>query len=252
MTFQLAACAEMLWPDRAMPWRCARLREMGFAVGLWNWPDHDIDALLATGAEFTIMNGFLEGDLYDRPEVMLASARETVKVGKRLGVARYCLLGAALSEGPKPAINAAQRLRARDTLARFCDLGASEGVTFALENLNVLVDHAGAPLASFDEVFDLVSGLDHPNLRINLDLYHLQIGAGNLIETCRRALPWIGEIQVADVPGRNDIGTGEINFPNIARALDQMLYQAMITFEGRPLGTSEDALAAFQRAFTLE
>lgn len=249
MTFQLAACAEMLWRDRPMPWRCARLREMGFAVGLWNWPDHDIDALVATGAAFTIMNGFLQGDLYDRPEVMLASARQTIAVGKRLGVARYCLLGAALSEGPKPAPHDTQK--ARDTLARFCDLGASEGVVFALENLNVLVDHAGAPLARFEEVFDLVSGFNHPNLRINLDLYHLQIGAGNLIETCRRALPWIGEIQVADVPGRNDIGTGEINFPNIARALDQMGYQGMITFEGRPLGTSEAALTAFQRAFTL-
>ncbi len=251
MTFQLAACAEMLWPDHPMAWRCARLRDMGFAVGLWNWPDHDIDALVATGAEFTIMNGFLEGDLYDRPEVMLASARETIKVGKRLGVARYCLLGAALPEGPKPALNDAQRLRARDTLARFCDLGAAEGVVFALENLNVLVDHRGAPLASFEEVLDLVAGLDHPNLRINLDLYHVQIGAGNLMETCRRALPWIGEIQVADVPGRNDIGTGEINFPNIARALDHMGYRGMITFEGRPLGSSEAALTAFQAAFTL-
>lgn len=250
MTFQLAACAEMLWLDRPMPWRCARLREMGLAVGLWNWPDHDIGALVATGAEFTIMNGFLRGDLYHRPEVMLDSARETLVVGKRLGVQRLCLLGAALPEGPKPALTAADRAVARETLARFCDLGAAEGVVFALENLNTLVDHPGAPLSGFDEVFDLVAGLDHPNLRINLDLYHQQIMGGNLIETCRRALPWIGEIQVADVPGRHAIGTGEIHFPNIAKALADMGYRGMITFEGRPNGTEEDALAAFCAAFS--
>ena len=55
---------------------------------------------------------------------------------------------------------------------------------------------------------------------MNLDLYHAQIGEGNLIELLRRALPWVGEIQVADVPGRCEPGTGEINYPAVARALD--------------------------------
>ena len=48
---------------------------------------------------------------------------------------------------------------------------------------------------------------------MNLDLYHAQIGEGNLIELVRRSLPWIGEIQVADVPGRREPGTGEIRYP---------------------------------------
>ena len=50
MAFPLAACAEMLWTDRPMAWRASRLAEMGFGVGLWNWPDHDLDALEKTGA----------------------------------------------------------------------------------------------------------------------------------------------------------------------------------------------------------
>ena len=55
MAFQLAACAEMLWPDRPIDWRAARLHEMGFGVGLWNWPGWDLDALEKTGARFTII-----------------------------------------------------------------------------------------------------------------------------------------------------------------------------------------------------
>ena len=40
--FELAACAEMLWPDKTIDWRASRLKELGFGVGLWNWPEHDI------------------------------------------------------------------------------------------------------------------------------------------------------------------------------------------------------------------
>ena len=45
MDFQLAACAEMLWPQQPIAWRAARLQEMGFGVGLWNWPDHFVSRL---------------------------------------------------------------------------------------------------------------------------------------------------------------------------------------------------------------
>jgi len=48
--FTLAACAEMLWRDRPIEWRCARLKEMGFEVGLWNWPEHDLIALERSNA----------------------------------------------------------------------------------------------------------------------------------------------------------------------------------------------------------
>ena len=51
---------------------------------------------------------------------------------------------------------------------------------------------------------------------MNLDLYHGQIGEGNLIHLVERALPLVGEIQVADVPGRREPGTGEINYPAVA------------------------------------
>ena len=103
-SFPLAACAEMIWRDRPIEWRAGRLKEMGFGVGLWNWPDHDLARLEATGATFTIMNGYLRGRLTDDEgaDELLRTARETAQVGKRLGVQRLNLHGTGLGEGGLP------------------------------------------------------------------------------------------------------------------------------------------------------
>jgi hydroxypyruvate isomerase len=83
-----------------------------------------------------------------------------------------------------------------------------------------------------------------------LDLYHAQIGEGNLIELLRRAGPLIGEIQVADVPGRCEPGTGEISYPAIAAALREVGYRGTVGLEAWASGDSEQALARFRDAFT--
>ena len=102
--FQLAACAEMLWLDKPIEWRAARLSEMGLGVGLWNWPDHDLTKLERVGANYTIMNGYLGGRLADAEgaDALLRSAAETIEVGKRLNVARLNLHGTGLGEGGIP------------------------------------------------------------------------------------------------------------------------------------------------------
>lgn len=256
--FKLAACAEMLWTDRPIEWRCRRLTEMGFEVGLWNWPAHDLVALEASGARFSIMNGYLRGRLADEDGAneLLQTARETALVGRRLGVARLNLHGTGLGDGGLPvspchAITGAMWLKAHDTLQRIADLAEELSVTFTLENLNLPIDHPGVPFARAEDTLALVSAVNRPGLRLNLDLYHAQIGEGNLIDLCRRCLPWIGEIQVADVPGRREPGTGEINYAGVARALVDMGYTGPVGMEAFASGSPEDALAAFRTAFTL-
>ncbi len=256
--FQLAACAEMIWRDRPIEWRASRLKEMGFGVGLWNWPEHDLGKLEATGATFTIMNGYLTGRLTDDEGAaeLLRTARETANVGKRLGVQRLNLHGTGLGEGGLPVqpvelVTGQMWLKARDTLARIVDLAEKEDVVFTLENLNLDVDHPGVPFGRAEDTLALVSCIDHPRLRLNLDLYHAQIGEGNLIELCRKSLPWIGEIQVADVPGRMEPGTGELNWKGIARALNAMGYAGPVGMEAFASGDPEAALAAFREAFTV-
>ena len=254
--FQLAACAEMLWQDKPIAWRAAQLHEMGFGVGLWNWPDWDIDALEKTGAHFTIMNGYLEGRLADDEgaEILLKSARETAQIGKRLGVDRMNLHGTGLGDGGIPiwqheVTPGAMWLKARDTLNRICDLAEEEGVVFTLENLNLL-DHPGCPFGSTEDVLALVSAIDRPELRINLDLYHTQIGEGDLIRWCEKCLPWVGEVQVADNPGRCEPGTGEINYSGVAIALSKLGYSGPVGMEAFAKGDEVEALEAFRAAFT--
>lgn len=256
--FELAACAEMLWRARPIEWRAARLKDLGFGVGLWNWPDHDLAKLEATGATFTIMNGYLRGRLADEEGAaeLLRTARETAQIAKRLGVQRLNLHGTGLGEGGLPAqptevVTGAMWLKARDTLSRIVDLAEEENVTFTLENLNLQVDHPGVPFGRAEDTLALVSSVNHPRLRLNLDLYHAQIGEGNLIELCRKSLPWIGEIQVADVPGRCEPGTGEVNWNGIAKALKAMGYSGPVGMEAFAFGDADAALEAFRTAFAV-
>jgi hydroxypyruvate isomerase len=257
-TFALAACAEMLWQDRPMEWRLRRLTELSFQAGIWNWQAHDLTMLEKSGAVFSSMTGYVRGRLADDEgaEELLATARQSIEVGMRLNVARLNLHGTGLGEGGLPitpceVVTGAMWLKARDTLSRIADLGAEHGVTFMLENLNLPVDHPGVPFARIEDTLSLVSSVDRPELRLNLDLYHVQIGEGNLIEWCRRCQPWIGEIQVADVPGRKEPGTGEISYAGVARALNDMGYRGPVCLEAFASGDAEAALDAFRAAFTV-
>jgi hydroxypyruvate isomerase len=171
-------------------------------------------------------------------------------------VARLNLHGTGLGADGLPVqpievVTGAMWLKARDTLCRIVDMAEEERVVFTLENLNLAVDHPGVPFARAEEALALVSAVDHPRLRLNLDLYHAQIGEGNLIELCRKCLPWIGEVQVADVPGRFEPGTGEVNWPGVARALKAMGYAGPVAMEAYASGDPEAAIAAFRDAFTV-
>jgi hydroxypyruvate isomerase len=84
-----------------------------------------------------------------------------------------------------------------------------------------------------------------------LDLYHAQIGEGNLIERVRESAPYLGEVQVADVPGRREPGTGEINYPAVAQALHDVGYRGVVGLEGWASGDSDLALKRFREAFTV-
>jgi hydroxypyruvate isomerase len=256
--FTLAACAEMLWRDKPMEWRLRRLTELGYQAGIWSWQAHDLGMLEKSGAVFSSMTGYIRGRLADDEgaEELLATARKAVEVAKRLNVARLNLHGTGLGEGGLPVtpceiVSGAMWLKARDTLSRIADLGAEHGATFMIENLNLPVDHPGVPFARVEDTLALVSSIDRPELRLNLDLYHVQIGEGNLIEWCRKCQPWIGEIQVADVPGRKEPGTGEINYPGVARALKGMGYRGPVCMEAFASGDDEAALEAFRAAFTV-
>lgn len=141
-------------------------------------------------------------------------------------------------------------IKAADTLRQLGDEAAKFNKTFILENLNTAVDHPGTPWAKAEDTLALVQAVDHPNIRLNLDLYHAQIGEGNLIQLLERCMPWIGEIQIADVPGRCEPGTGEIRYEAIASYLQSVDYQGVIALESYAKTSSDLALQTFRDIFT--
>jgi hydroxypyruvate isomerase len=259
--FTLAVSSEMVFLDLTVAERARRISDLGFEVEIWDWTRHDIDALEALrdeGVVFSSMTGYVRGTLTDPEgaEELLATAEESIPVAQRLGIPRLNLHGTGLDDKglpvrPETAVTGPMWLAARRTLSRIAALGERERVMFVLENLNTAVDHPGVPFATAADCLALVRDVDSSHLRLMLDLYHAQIGEGNLVELCRQALPWIGEIQVADVPGRCEPGTGEVSYPAVARALADMGYAGTIGLEGWASGDSAVALERFREAFTV-
>jgi hydroxypyruvate isomerase len=256
--FTLAVCAEMVFTELPIEERARRLDALGFQVEIWDWTVKDIDALIATGAIFSSMTGYVTGDLVDPDgaDELLKTAEESIAVAARLGVPRLNLHGTGLDNRglpvkPLPNPTGPQWVAAVRTLERVAALGEREGVTFCLENLNTEVDHPGVPFAKAQDTLALVEAVDSPHLRMMLDLYHAQIGEGNLIELVRRCGDAIGEIQVADVPGRCEPGTGEISYPAVARALAELGYTGTIGLEAFASGDTVLALERFREAFTV-
>lgn len=256
--FTLAVCAEMVFKALPVAERLKRITALGFQAEIWDWTKHDIAALERSGATFSSMTGYITGTLADDAgaDELIETAKTSIPIAKRLRCPRLNLHGTGLDGQGLPVrksdiVTGAMWLKARDTLFRIADLGEREGVTFVLENLNTAVDHPKTPFARAADTMALVAAVDRPSLKLNLDLYHAQIGEGNLIELCRAALPHLGEIQVADVPGRMEPGTGEINYPAIARALAEMGYRGTIGMEAWASGDDELALRRFRDAFTV-
>ena len=254
---RLAVSAEMVFVDLPFEERVRRIADAGFAVEIWDWTRKDVDALVRTGADFVSMTGYVTGTLADPDGAaeLLRTAEESLKVADRLDCPSLNVHGTGLDPQGLPVvpcavITPAMWRHAVRTLTRLAELGERAGRVFTLENLNTAVDHPGTPFAKAADTLALVEAVDSPHLKLNLDLYHAQIGEGNLVALVERALPAIGEIQVADVPGRCEPGTGEIHYPAVAAALHRLGYDGVVGLEGWASGDPDVALERFRAAFT--
>lgn len=117
-----------------------------------------------------------------------------------------------------------------------------DAITLLLEPLNNK-DNPGYFLTTSAAGMDIISACNRPGLALQYDVYHMQRMEGDILTTLGQLLPMIGHIQIADVPGRGEPGTGELNFPKIFRWLDTSDYGGWVGCEYKPVAGTAEGLA---------
>ena len=135
--------------------------------------------------------------------------------------------------------------KARRTLVDNLRFAASalekEGIRLLVEPLNNQ-DIPGFHLVHTQDTLQLFQEVNHSNLWLQYDIYHMQIMEGNLTKTIKDNLDRIAHIQLADNPGRHEPGSGEINYTNLLHFIDEAGYDGWIGCEYKPAGKTEDGL----------
>ncbi|WNO52652.1 hydroxypyruvate isomerase family protein [Stakelama saccharophila] len=181
-------------------------------------------------------------------EAFLADVRSAVDVARRLGAKHMTVVTGFLDKKVPVDI---QTARVIDVMRRAGDIVAPHGLAMVMEPLNTRTNHPGIFMRSIAHGFAVARGANSPGVKILADLYHEQVQSGNLIPTLDTCWSEIGYIQFGDNPGRNEPGTGEINFANICKWLRDRRYGGVIgmehgnSAEGR---AGEDRLIAAYRA----
>ena len=118
-------------------------------------------------------------------------------------------------------------------LKRAAELIDGKNVRLLIENIDP-EENPRYYLTSAAEGFEIIRTVNHPRVRFLYDLYHEQIAEGNLIEKLGKNIDFVGLVHIADVPGRHEPGTGEINYSNIYKKLGQLKYDRYVAMEYLP------------------
>jgi hydroxypyruvate isomerase len=166
----------------------------------------------------------------DKQERFYQSVKDAIAIAPRLGTRCINALPGKLPAGVS---REAAKATCIENLRRVAPLAEAAGITIVTEALNT-VQTPGFFLDTSALGFEIVDAVGSPAVKFQYDIYHMQIMEGNLIDTIRANIDKIGHIQVADNPGRHEPGTGEINYANVFKAIDEAGYQGYVALEYNP------------------
>ena len=132
-------------------------------------------------------------------------------------------------------------------LKRAADIVEPKGYKVLLENIDP-EENPKYFLTSVAEGFDVIREVDHPRVRFLYDFFHEQISEGNLIEKLQKNIALVDLVHIADVPGRHEPGTGEINYTNIYKKLVELHYDRYVAMEFIPTGDEVESLKVAREA----
>ena len=243
-----SACIEALYGDVPFVERIEKVAAVGMkAFEFWGSGNKDIDAIKAAkdkcGLEVATFGADVGGALVDpsNRDKLPEALKKSVEVAHKLDCKRMLVTTGNEIEGVR---RGNQHQSIVDGLKVAAEIVEAEGITLCLEPLNVLVNHKGYYLYSSEEGFQIVDQVGSPNVGLLFDIYHQQITEGNLIANITASIDKITHFHVADVPGRHEPGTGEINYRNVFKSISEAGYEGFVGLEFWPEGRDDDALKA--------
>ena len=242
-----AANIEMWWRSRPFIERIHAAADSGFThVEFWPYENKDIDAIAKacnerdiTVAQFTAW-GFVPG--LNNPknhEAFVEKIKESCKIAKQLHCKMMTVVGGNDQSGMT---EEEMHQHIIDGLKLVKPIVEEAGIMLILEPMNIRVDHKGHCLHGSDDAVRICREVDSPMIKINWDLYHMHISEGDLCGRLQEGIDQVGYIQVADHPGRNEPGTGEIYYPRVYEELRSLGYTGPIGLECYPANGEEIAI----------
>jgi hydroxypyruvate isomerase len=255
---RFSANVSMLFTERPFLERFATAAAAGFsAVEFW-WPSaerpHDVaEAVREAGVEVAALN-FDAGDMSAGDRGLLSDPgrvdrfRSNIPIALELAGAIGCqrlnaLVGLALG----PERRGEQLALARESVREAADAASGQGATVLIEALNP-IDNGRYLLPTIAEASAFIDDVERDNVALLFDVFHVQRAEGNIVDTLRQHRHQLGHVQIADCPGRGEPGTGEIRFPFVLGALDELGYDGFVGLEYRPTSTTEESLAWMEGA----
>ncbi len=242
-----------LLPEIPFSDRARLIAEAGFTALEFGFPSHaDIDALKAVqderGFKVILFNQDVpiwdeanRGYLVDpaRREEFKAKLDGALEIVDFLDVKKVMLPAGVVL----PDLSMEQQRDCMiENLQYAAPLAEQANVIFTIEMLNP-IDNPGYFLTSTVQGIEIVAEIDHAHIKFQFDTYHVQLMEGNVTQMLVDNMPSIGHIQFADVPGRHEPGTGELNFGNIQAAVSDAGYSGYIGLEYIPKAKGIEALA---------
>lgn len=230
----------ILFRERPFLERFSAARDAGFsAVEFW-WPAgedlNEVEAAVKDAGLSVALFNFDAGDMAggdrglagdpDRYEQFRENVPVALDLASRLG----CRKLNALVGHEKPGRREEQLELARENVAWAADEAAERGVEIQIEAVNTF-ENGPFLLYTTKDMVEFVEGVGRGNVKSQYDVYHMQRMEGNLVANMREHISGIGHVQIADSPGRNEPGTGEINYEYVLGELEALGYDGYVGLE---------------------
>lgn len=246
---KFAINVEMWWTDLDFLERIRKTAELGFpAIEFWDLQGKDLDAIRKTCDELNLEIiqftawGFNPGMNDPANHDMV---EEKIKFACEAGKKLNCKMATVVGGDDQPGMTREEMHQNIITaLKRVAPIAEENDLMLILEPMNIRVDHKGHCLYGSDPAIAICKAVNSSHVKINWDLYHLQITEGDLCGHMREGMEYIGYLQLADTPGRNEPGTGEINYARVLKEAHDLGYRGYVGVECRPSG---DPVAAAKR-----